>query len=157
MHQEIIKGGDKTSLALWEGDCVSWFLWQLACMANKIFPPTWVTAGCILQTQHGVNKHVLKGTGTNSRCGQIFGGDFGEYCVSTGLHQNLMPKGWNRQWKGASQHCILTTRITGIFITRCLHHHQRYTGSAQGQEKKKKSKNLQYKWHPNCDCWEIVG
>lgn len=59
MHQEIIKGGDKTSLALWEGDCVSWFLWQLACTANKIFPPTWVTAGCILQTQHRVNKERI--------------------------------------------------------------------------------------------------
>lgn len=157
MHQEIIKGGDKTSLALWEGDCVSWFLWQPACMANKIFPPTWVTAGCILQTQHGVNKHVFKDTGTNSRCGQIFGG-VGEYGASTGLHQNLMPKGWNWQRKGASQHCILTTRTTGIFISRCLHHHQRCTGSAQGQGKTKgRNRKLQFKWHPGWACWEMVG
>lgn len=61
MHQENIEGGDKTSWTLWEGDCVHRFLWQPARTANKIFPRTWVTAGCILQTQHGVNKHVLEG------------------------------------------------------------------------------------------------
>lgn len=102
MHQEIIEGGDKTSLTLWEGDCVSWFLWQPACMINKIFPPTGATAGCILQNR--LNKHVLKGT--NSRCGQIFEG--------VGVEQNLMPQEVEQTWKGASQHCILTTRTTGI-------------------------------------------
>lgn len=63
---------------------------------------------------------------------------------------------WNREWKGGSQHCILTTRTTGIqFIPRRLPHQKRDTGSVQGQEKE--PNKLQYKWDPNCECWEIVG
>lgn len=65
-HQNNGEGGDKTSQTPWEGDYMNWFLWQPACRENKIIPWTWVTAGCILQTQHGVNKHVLEGT--NSSC-----------------------------------------------------------------------------------------